>query len=168
MRRHMLKQELGGWILQLLMAQDRAAAIVGDLEENGVSSMQFWRAIGSNILHALNMEVLIAAGKGCLAQFAFAVLLTPISTLGFFLLPFTVDRWVAALLILIAQILTAWWITSQKVRQPILIGLLVVIADGVLGLLRINNASINMSIWAIPLLISTVAINRSRQRRSIA
>ncbi len=147
------------------MSQERATAIVGDLEESGTGATRFWLAIGSNILHSIDREVLIAAFKGWLAQFVFPLL-------PGMLLTYAASRssavelwwpWIAALVILAAQILTGYWLTRQREKRPILICLLVVIADCVVGLLKGNNASINMAIWAIPLLLTTVAIARRRK-----
>ena len=39
--------------------------------------------------------------------------------------------------------------------------IIVVLADCLLGALRINNANFNMAVWAIPLLASTLATRRS-------
>ena len=50
----MRKQTIGEGVLQIAMSQERAAAIVGDLEESCTGAMRFWLAIGSNILHSIS------------------------------------------------------------------------------------------------------------------
>ena len=164
----MRKQIIGERILQVMTTPDRAAAIVGDLDERGVSSTQFWLAIGSNVLHSITPGVLKAAAKGCIAQFVFALAIATAMVFAYILLPVTLWPWFAALEILAAQIFTGYWITRRAEKQPLLICMLVVAADCILGLLRVNNASINMAIWSIPLLATTVAIDRRHRRKSVA
>ncbi len=149
------------------MTPERAAAMVGDLKQNGVGPLEFWMAIGSSVLHAISADVLVAAAKGFFLQFLLALLLTPVMPF-MFLLRFASWPWVSALLILGIQVLTGIWLGRQTDRRPLLACMIVVVADCVLGLLRFNNASINMSIWSIPLLATTAAISRRHRRKSIA
>ncbi|HXE62154.1 MAG TPA: hypothetical protein VN519_01365 [Bryobacteraceae bacterium] len=164
----MHRQTIGEWILGRLMTQDHAAAIVGDLEENGVSHMRFWLAIASNVIHSISRATAMAAVKGCLVQFAFTLLLSPVVTVAFYFLPLRYFLWIGAISILPVQIFTAFWITRQKQKQPLLICLMIVLIDCALGLLKINNVSINMAIWSIPLLLATIAIDRRNRQKSIA
>jgi hypothetical protein len=164
----MHRQTIGQWILGCLMTQDHAAAIVGDLEENHFNHLSFWRAIVSNVIHATTRATLMAAIKGCLAQFVFSLLLAPVTFAAFYFSPLPYLHWIAVISILTVQIVTGFWIARQKEKQPLLVCLLVVAADCVLGLLHFNNASINMAIWSIPLLLTTIAIDRRNRQKSIA
>jgi hypothetical protein len=134
----MLEHTVGEWILSTITTSDRAASIVGDLIQARTNSIRFWMAIGSNVLHAITPRVVGAAVVGL-----FAVL----SGLG-------------------TQILTGLWIGRSRQKQPLLVCLLVVVVDCVLGLLKVNNASVNMAIWSIPLLLGTIAMHRKHWRRA--
>jgi hypothetical protein len=163
----MRKQNVGEWILGQMMAPERAGAIVGDLEQNDVGGVGFWMAIGSSVLHAINADVLGVAAKGFLLQFLLALLLAPVRFFPF-LLRTGPWPWTSAPVILGIQILTGVWLGRQTDKRPLVTCMLIVAADCVLGLLRFNNASINMSIWSIPLVATTVAIGRTHRRKSIA
>ena len=141
-------------ILSLVTAPDRAAATVGDLIESRVGALRFWSAIGSQILHRTAMPAVVAF----LAQYFLDF------WAGFglmFITSFTLFRWVADLTQLASQVLTGYGIARYGKTRALGICIIVVLADCLLGALRINNANINMAVWAIPLLASTLATRRS-------
>lgn len=156
--------KIGERILELVMASDRAAAVVGDLQEHGMGPARFWLAIGSNLLHAINSETLIGAGKACLLQFLFPFALLPLLMVGTLRMSFVRWQLITTFVLLISQVLTGYWITRQKETQRVLICLLVVAADCALGLLKVNNGSINLAIWSVPLLAVTIMVQRGSRR----
>jgi hypothetical protein len=164
----MLEHTVGEWILSTITTSDRAASIVGDLIQARTNSIRFWMAIGSNVLHAITPRVVGAAVVGLLAQFV--VLAIPSITIILLLrssgFSIYVWHWFAVLSGLGTQILTGLWIGRSRQKQPLLVCLLVVVVDCVLGLLKVNNASVNMAIWSIPLLLGTIAMHRKHWRRA--
>jgi hypothetical protein len=164
----MLEHTVGEWILSAVTTPERAASIVGDLIQNRTGSIRFWMAIGSNVLHALTLKVIGAAIVAWFAQFLIFVIpsLALAYLFRFHVLSIYLLHWFAIFLCLGTQILTGLWIGRPTQKQPVLVCLLVVIFDCALGLLNVNNASINMAIWAVPLLLATITMHRRRWRRA--
>jgi hypothetical protein len=141
-------------ILSLVTTPDRAAATVGDLIESGAGAPRFWVTVGSQILRRTSKPALGAF----LAQFVL------IFCAGFglrFMTSFILFRWIVELTLLATQLLVGYGIARYGKQRALGICLIVALADCVLGALRINNGNINMAIWAIPLLASTLATRRS-------
>jgi putative Mn2+ efflux pump MntP len=163
----MLNQSVGEWILSAVTTPDRAASIVGDLIQSRASSIRFWTAISSNVLHAITPRLGVAI-VAFLAQFI--VFLIPSIAITYCLRSsvLSIYQWhsCAVLSFLGTQMLTGFWIGRASQRLPLLVSLLVVVFDCALGVLNVNTVSINMAIWSVPLFLGTIAAHR-RHRRSV-
>jgi hypothetical protein len=164
----MLNQSVGEWILSAVTTPDRAASIVGDLIQSRASSIRFWTAISSNVLHAITPRLIGVAIVAFLAQFV--VFLIPSIAITYCLRSsvLSIYQWhsCAVLSFLGTQMLTGFGIGRANQRLPLLVSLLVVVFDGALGVLNVNTVSINMAIWSVPLFLGTIAAHR-RHRRSV-
>jgi hypothetical protein len=158
----MHKQRLAEWILSIVTTPARASAQVGDLLENGCGPLAFWAAIGSTLLRAVTWKELKESVIGFSAQFVFlVVLLTPmIQVFSVPRLPPETLHWVLAAISLCTQVLTALWIGRAGRQKPVLVSLLISLFDCILGLFNVNNVSINMAVWSIPLLLTSVVLHR--------
>jgi hypothetical protein len=146
-------------ILSLVTTRDRAAATVGDLIESRAGALRFWFTIGSQVLR----RAAVPAVVGFLAQFFlfFWVGFALRFSVYLFIRPFTLLRWIVDITLLSTQLLAGYGIARYGKTRALGICVIVVLTDCVLGALRINNGNINMAVWAIPLLASTLATRRS-------
>jgi hypothetical protein len=142
-------------ILSLVTTPDRAGATVGDLIESRVGALRFWFTIASQVLRRL----VIPGVLGFLAQFflffwaGFALRFSIIHLSR----PFTVVR----ITLLATQVLVGYVIARYGKMRALGICLIVILADCVIGAMNVNNANINMAVWAIPLLASTLVTRRN-------
>ena len=160
----MLSQTVGEWILSVVTTRDRATSIMGDLVESRVSSIHWWAAIGSNVLHAMTLRIVGTAIVALLAQFILFVIpsVALMYCLRISVLSFQAWHWCSVFSFVGTQVLTGLWIGRANQKQPLFVCLLVVLLDWALGLLKVNTVSVNMAIWSVPLLLGTFAVHRRR------
>jgi len=156
------------WILSLVMSPEHAAAVVGDMVEDGRSTFRCWTAIASHIRHALTPGLLGLVVAGFFAQFLFPVALAFLSGFGFgsgVIAPslysghWRLFYWAVVLIFSLNQFVTGYWI-GRWGRRSLLLALLVPLADCGAGALSFNTGSVNMALWAIPLLAGTIVYRR--------
>ena len=164
MRKHSAQE----WMLSLVTTPDRASAILGDLIESGGTAFDFWVALGSNVLHSMTLAAFGMALVGFVFQFlifllpSFAIMrglrVSAISTMQF--------ASYSDLSFLGTQVITGYWIGSWGRSRAFLVALIVAVIDCGLGVLNVNNASINMAVWAFPLLGGAILQRRNSLRRT--
>jgi len=142
-------------ILSLVTTPDRAGATVGDLIESRVGALRFWFTIASQILRRATVPALVAF----MAQF-FLIFWAGLALVRFSV-SFTLLRWIVDLTLLATQLLVGHGIARYGKTRALGICVIVVLADCVIGALRINNGNVDMALWAIPLLVSTLVTRRS-------
>lgn len=158
----MRNHDIGQWILSRITTPERAASIVGDLIESRCDAIRFWTAIGSHLLHAVTPKVLGIALAGFVAQFV--ILAIPAALLGIgalaVRLPMYALHWYAVFACAATQLAIGYWFGRSHQNGALLICLIIGLLDCALGFLGINNASINMAIWSIPLLPCAILSRR--------
>ena len=147
------------WILSLVTAPDRAAATVGDLIESRAGALRFWSAIGAQFLQQTAMPAVVAF----MAQFFLLFWVGFAVTLAVFRhLPHTILlRSAVDLTLLATQLSVGYGIARYGKTRALGICVIVVLTDCLAGTVHVRNGNINMAIWAIPLLASTLATRRS-------
>lgn len=165
----MFNQTAGEWVLRLSTSPENAAAIIGDLIQCQTTGFSFWRAIASNVLHAMTPKVFgTAIAVFCLQSVIFVV---SVFVTMFFLwqspISITVWRWYALVTCLITEIIAGLWIGRRKQDRSALVCMLVILFNCAGGLLNWNNASINMAFWSLPVLLGTLAAYAIRTRREV-
>jgi hypothetical protein len=162
----MPEYRLRQWILSLVTTPEHAATIVGDMVEEQGSTLHCWIAIASHLAHALTPGLIRGAIGGFVAQFllsmalAFAVSpLLPLLTRRL-----NVFHWFFVVAFTGTQIATGYWIAHWRHSRTLLLVLIVMLLDCTAGALNLNNASVNMAIWSIPLLAGTLLYRRMSLR----
>jgi len=157
----MRNADVAQWVLSLFTTPDRAASTIGDLVETVAGPVRLWRVVGGQVLRAVPLALaafyaqffIVGVQFGIVLRFLFPGYMWPN---GF--------RWYAGLSCLATQILVGYGIARLGRTRAPGVCLLVVLTNCVLGGFRFNNASINMAIWAVPLLAGTVVTRRSGRR----
>jgi len=157
------------WVLSLVTSPEHAAAIVGDMVEDGRSTLRCWTAIGSHIAHAMTPGLVGLALLGFFAQFLFPSVVDVAQAVGFWLFIRTpseeywrVLHWGHLSVFLVSEVATGYWIGRWDQRKSLLLILFVVILDCVAGAMKNNTVNINIAIWSIPLLAGTIVYRRRR------
>ena len=162
----MRNEAVGEWILRAVTTPDRASALIGDLVQSETSSLRFWIAISSNLLHAITPRVLGVAIIAFLFQFLVSIIPFIIVMYCFTQSVLSMHSWywcnVASFFC--TQLLTGLWIGGARRQRPTLVCLMVVVFDCAVGLVNVNTVSINMAIWSVPVLLGTVFGCRTRRR----
>lgn len=162
----------GEWILSLITARDRAASIVGDMIESRCSALRFWAGIGSHLLHAITPAVIRMALAGFIAQFVLLIPLALAIALAYMFgravlglpLPIYLFGLGAGFACFGIQTLIGYWFGRYSSHRALLVCLMVGLVDCALGALNWRNASINMAVWSIPLLVGAIAGFRRSSR----
>jgi hypothetical protein len=160
------------WTLSLVTTPERASAIVGDMVEEGRGTFRCWTAIASHLAHAITPGAIGLALTGFVAQFilALAAGMAVISVFRILFPPFDIghlraEYWCAVLTFLAVQVLTGYWIGHAGQCRALFLGLTVALLDCAIGALHVNNASINMAVWSIPLIAGTLLYRRRYRYR---
>ena len=154
-------------MLRAVTTPERAAAVIGDLVQSKAGPLGFWVAISSNLLHAITPPIIgLAVGAFLFQFFVFLIPATALTyCLNWFVISVDAWHWCSVVLFLSTQLLTGLWIASAKQQRFPLVCLLVVFSDCATGFLNLNNVSINMAIWSVPVLLGTIIGRRlSRDR----
>jgi hypothetical protein len=165
---HMPNYRIREWTLSFVTTPERAAAIVGDMVEDGCSPFRCWTAIASHLAHAITPGAAGLVLTGFFAQFILSLAAwMPLSFAFHFLFrPFDItswraEFWCALSTFLVVQILIGYWIGRTGQRRALFLGLMVTLLDCAIGALHVRNASINMALWSIPL-IAGILLYRHR------
>lgn len=168
----MFRARVSEWILSLVTTRERAAATVGDLVESSALGMiSVLRIAASAILRQVSVSpgrVAVVALTAFVGQFvlyvpcalclAWAVRIFspwrfvsmfPLFAVPFFLTQIAVGKWMVR------------WSHGCEMAVCLALGVLNVIA----GILHLNNISIDMSLWQIPILIGAIRERRLSLRR---
>jgi hypothetical protein len=169
----MHKHRVREWILSLVTTPERAASIVGDMVEDECTTFRCWTAIASHLAHAITPGVIGLVLTGFFAQFLLSLTAAIALNIGFRFLAWPVDAkqwqilyWGIVPAFLGIQFLTGYGIAYLDQRRALLLGLAVMLLDCIAGALNVNNASINMAIWSIPLMAGTLLYRRHTRHRS--
>lgn len=99
-----------------------------------------------------------------MAQFVF--FLIPATALGegfrVSRLSFEQLRVCLALACMATTILAGYWIGRRSERRALLVGLSIALMDCAVGACNVNNASINMAVWSVPLMAGAILYRRGR------
>ena len=150
------------WILSLVCPPDRAASTIGDLIESGAGPARIWSVVGGQVLHAVPFALAAFFTQffifGIQAGIVLRLIWPGYAWGGGF-------AWYAGLTSLATQVLIGYGIARYGKARALGICLLVVATDCLVGF-RVNNVSISMAIWALPLLAGTLVTRRRRVVRA--
>ena len=145
------------WILSLVCPPDRAASTIGDLIESGAGPARIWSVVGGQVLHAVPLALAAFFTQFFIFGIQAGIVLRYIPGYGF--------RWYAGISCVATQVLIGYLIARYGNARALGICLLVVATDCLVGF-RVNNVSISMAIWALPLLAGTLVTRRRRVVRA--
>jgi hypothetical protein len=157
------------WILSLVMSREHAGGTVGDLVET--SSLSPWivtriflSAIGNGLWSARGRMTLLAIG-GFIGQF---LLFFPLMAIvgGIQFRPWLPGRDFFPVVFFLTQILIGHWLAKgapgRELSACVALGILNVAA----GLLNVNNISISMAFWQIPVIIGALSVRWGSMRHA--